>query len=452
MFRLDNSTCPGAPAWFTFTPNTAAGDTLNPFRTLLRNRLFLLAASLTITSISQAATVTIACGSSGNDINFCQKMANEWGAKNGHIVKHYSPPNNPTEALALYRQLFAAKSTDIDVIILDTVWPGVLKDHLVDMSKAAASQVGLHFPAIVANNTVDGKLLGLPWYTDAGLLYYRKDLLDKHKVAVPTTWDEFNTAAKTVLAAERKAGNNDLQGFVFQAKAYEGLSCNALEWVSSFGGGTVIDSSGKVTINNPAAAKALNMAASWIGDIAPKGVLNYAEEDARGVFQSGKAVFMRNWPYAWSLTQKGDSPIKGKVGITTLPKNGAAGKPAATLGGWQLAVSKYSKASDAAVSLALHMSSAEVQKARAIEGSFNPTRPALYQDKDIAAQNPFMTSLGDVFSAAVARPATVTGLKYPEVSQAFWDATHDVLSKKSTGEEAVKKLEAKLNQIKRSKW
>jgi trehalose/maltose transport system substrate-binding protein len=161
---------------------------------------------------------------------------------------------------------------------------------------------------------------------------------------------------------------------------------------------------------------------------------------------------MRNWPYAWSLTQKGDSPIKGKVGITTLPKNGAAGKPAATLGGWQLAVSKYSKASDAAVSLALHMSSAEVQKARAIEGSFNPTRPALYQDKDIAAQNPFMTSLGDVFSAAVARPATVTGLKYPEVSQAFWDATHDVLSKKSTGEEAVKKLEAKLNQIKRSKW
>ena len=192
--------------------------------------------------------------------------------------------------------------------------------------------------------------------------------------------------------------------------------------------------------------------ASWIGTIAPNGVLNYAEEDARGVFQNGKAVFMRNWPYAWALSQAPDSPIKGKVGVMPLPKGGADGRHAATLGGWQLAVSKYSKSPDAAAALVMFMTSEEIEKDRAIKGSYNPTRPALYKDKDVLAASPFMGQLSDVFTNAVARPATATGLKYPEVSQAFWDATHDVLSKKTSAEESLKRLEGRLKQVKRSGW
>jgi trehalose/maltose transport system substrate-binding protein len=162
---------------------------------------------------------------------------------------------------------------------------------------------------------------------------------------------------------------------------------------------------------------------------------------------------MRNWPYAWSLGQAADSPIKDKIGVAALPAGtGPGSKKAATLGGWQLAVSKYSKNVDAAASLALYMTSAEIQKKRAVGGSYNPTIPALYKDGDIAKANPFMVELLDVFTNAAARPATATGLKYPEVSNAFWDATHDVLEKKSTGAEAVKKLEAKLKQIKKAKW
>src|SRR5208282_4220423 len=109
-------------------------------------------------------------------------------------------------------------------------------------------------------------------------------------------------------------------------------TCDALEWINSYGGGTIIDSSGKITINNPQAVAALKQAASWINNIAPQGVLNYGEEEARGVFQSGKAAFMRNWPYAWSLAQGADSPIKGKVGVSPLPKGGANGHNSATLG------------------------------------------------------------------------------------------------------------------------
>ncbi|MEY3613814.1 MAG: hypothetical protein RJB14_3536 [Pseudomonadota bacterium] len=397
---------------------------------------------------AQAVEITITCGPSGSDVEFCLKHAQAWAAKTGHSIKNFSPPTSPTEKLALYRQLFAAKSGDIDVLQIDTAWPGILKDHLQDLKPFSKGLENQHFPAIVANNTVGGRLLAMPWYTDAGLLYYRKDLLAKYKLPVPTTWEELTLAAAKVQAGERAKGDNDFHGFVFQAKAYEGLTCNALEWVSGSGGGTVVDEQGQITVNNAQAAQALNRAARWIGTISPVGVLNYEEEEARGVFQNANALFMRNWPYAWSLLQKDDSLVKGKVGIAKLP-----GSPsAATLGGWHLGVSKYSKNAAIAADLVMHMTSAQVQKARAIGGSFNPTLPALYQDKDITTANDFMSSLADVFANSVARPTTATGLKYPQVSQSFYNAAHEVMSQRATGEEAVKKLESRLKQIRRKHW
>lgn len=397
-------------------------------------------------------TVTISCGSVGQDFEFCKKAGDEWSAKTGNTVKHLSIPQSSSDILGLFRQMFAAKATELDVLSVDVVWPGLLKQHLLDLTPFANGAQKDHFPAIVANNTVGGKLLAMPWFTDAGVLYYRKDLLAKYNEKAPTTWTELTATATKVMDGERKAGMADMQGFVFQAKAYEGLTCDGVEWVSSFGGGNIVDATGKITINNPQAAKALDTAAGWIGTIAPTGVLNYGEEEARGVFQKGNAVFMRNWPYAWSLSQGADSPVKGKVGVVALPK-GEGGKTAATLGGWQLAVSKYSKNPKESADLVMYLTSAVVQKDRAIRGSYNPTIATLYKDKEVLAANPFFGDLYDTFVGAVPRPATVTGAKYNEVSAAFWNATHEVLSKKATGAESVKKLEAKLGQIRRGpKW
>ena len=416
--------------------------------------LVVKAAALTLTTplwlagAAQAATVTISCGSVGQDYENCKTMTAQWAKKTGHEVKIFTIPNSTTDILALFRQLFAAKSPDLDVVNVDVVWPGVIKDHLLDLKPYSKGVEKEHFPAIVANNTVDGKLLAMPWFTDAGLLFYRKDLVEKYGAKPPTTWEELAATAKKIQDGERAAGNKDFQGFVFQAKAYEGLTCNALEWVSGSGGGTVVDEQGQITINNAQAAQALNRAARWIGTISPVGVLNYEEEEARGVFQNANALFMRNWPYAWSLLQKDDSLVKGKVGIAKLP-----GTPsAATLGGWHLGVSKYSKNAAIAADLVMYMTSAQVQKARAMGGSFNPTLPALYQDKDIITANDFMSSLADVFANSVARPTTATGLKYPQVSQSFYNAAHEVMSQRATGEEAVKKLESRLKQIRRKHW
>ncbi|MEE4378576.1 MAG: ABC transporter substrate-binding protein [Candidatus Competibacteraceae bacterium] len=397
----------------------------------------------------QAATISIACSALGQELELCRTGADTWAKETGHTVNIVSTPNSSTERLALYQQLLAAGAADVDVFLIDVIWPGILSSQLIDLTPYADGTEQAHFQAIIGNNTVDGRLVAMPWFIDAGLLYYRKDLLDKYGEPVPETWAQLTATAKKIQTAERAAGNDKLWGFVWQGRAYEGLTCNALEWVVSHDGGTIVDAEGKVTINNPQAIAALTQAAGWMKTISPEGVLNYAEEEARGVFQAGNAVFMRNWPYAWALARSPDSAVKGKVGVAALPKGGAAGRYAATLGGGQLAVSKYSNHPAIAADLVLYLTGAAEQKRRAIEGSFNPTRKALYQDPEILAANPFFGDLYDTFVNAVPRPSTVTGAKYNPLSSEFWNAVHSVLSGQLSASTSLARLENRLKRLSR---
>ncbi len=401
-----------------------------------------------------AATVTISCGALGQELQICQQGAEAWAKKTGNQVKVVSTPSSATERLALYQQMLAARSGDIDVYQIDVIWPGLLAEHLEDLSAAVDKPtLDKHFPSIVKNNTVNGKLVGMPWFTDAGLLYYRSDLLEKYGRKVPTTWAEMAETAKIIQDGERKAGQARMQGFVFQGKAYEGLTCNALEWVDSFGGGSIVGPDGKITINNPQAVAALKAAQSWIGQISPQGALNYEEEQARAVFQSGDAAFMRNWPYAWALAQGPDSPVKGKVGVAPLPKGGEQGKNSGTLGGWQLAVSRYSPNKQAAIDLVKYLASEEEQKRRVIAGSFLPTIQSLYQDPDALKALPLLKDIQPTLAAAVARPATPTGQRYNQVSTEFFNGVHSVLTGKQQPEAAVQQIQRNLDRLSRGgRW
>lgn len=422
-------------------------------------RLRALAVGLTLAAgmhgasvaLAAGATLTFACGASANDQEYCVKHAQAWAQATGNVVKTISVSQNPVETLALFRQLFAAKSPDVDVIMMDVVWPGVIQKHLLDLKPFSNGVEREHFLAMVENMTVGDRLVGMPWYTDAGLLYYRKDLLVKYGRPVPKTWEELISTAEHVQTQERAAGRT-FHGYVFQGRAYEGLSCNALEWVASHNGGTVVRADGTIDVRNPGFIASLNMGRSLVSRVSPPGVLNYNEEDSRGVFQNGGALFMRNWPYAWGLLNKGDSVVRGRVGIAALPAGGTNGRPAATLGGWSLGVSKYSRFPKEAADLVLYMTSASTQKKRAIEASFNPTRPALYEDADIERANPFMVQLKDVFANSVARPSTVTATRYPRVSQQFWDAVHEVMSGRAEAEDAARRLEGRLHLVKRQEW
>jgi trehalose/maltose transport system substrate-binding protein len=412
----------------------------------------LLSASATPTQ--SQVTVSISCSSLGIELELCQEGADAWAKQTGNKVKLVATPPDANERLALYQQLLAAGSADIDVFQIDVIWPGTLANHFVDLkSLIPAEDLKDHFETLTTNDTVEGKLVAVPFFVDAGLLYYRQDLLDKYGKKPPKDWAELTETAKAILAGER-AGNAQLQGFVWQGRAYEGLTCNSIEWVASFGGGTIIETDGKISINNAQAAAALTLAKSWIGTISPEGVLNYAEEDSRGVFQSGNAVFMRNWPYAWSLANAPDSPVKGKVGIALLPQGtGQGARHASALGGQHLAVSKYSAHPKEAADLVRYLTSAEEQKRRAIKGSFNPTRKSLYSDAELLGALPFLKDFEAVLENSVARPSTVTGAKYSRAASDYIRAVHNTLSGKGTAEENLAALEKQLDRLSRGgRW
>src|SRR5215472_7402163 len=321
-----------------------------------------------------------------------EALTKKWANKTGNKLEYIGRPNDISAVLPLFQQQWAAKSPDVDIYQIDVVWQGIAAPHAVDLKKYyKEDELKAYFPRIIENNTVGGKLVSIPLFTDAGILYYRTDLLEKYRYKEPPkTWEELAAMAKKIQDGERAAGKPDFQGFVFQGRASEGLSCNALEWIYSYGGGSVIEPDKRVTINNADAIKALDTAHSWVGSITPVGVTTYAEEEARNIWQTGNAAFMRNWPYAYALGIDPKSAVSGKFDVTVLPKGGETGKNAACLGGWQLMVSAYSKVPDAAADLVRYLSSPEVQKRIAIHFSVLPTRPALYSDPDVLAKKPFL--------------------------------------------------------------
>lgn len=405
--------------------------------------------------LAQAARVVVSCGSVGTEFELCKSGAEAWARQTGNQVEIITAPASSSDRLAQYQLLLAARSPDIDVLVIDTTWPGMIGDFFIDLrERIPAEDLKRFFPAFIANNTLAGRLTALPWFIDGGVLHYRKDLLERYQKAVPKTWAELVQTAEQIQTAERKAGNGRFWGYVFQGRAYEGLTCNALEWIDSFGGGGIVNAKGQVTIDHPLAIQALELAATWIGSISPPGVLNYMEEESRGVFQSGNALFLRNWPYVWKFSNAPDSPLRGKTGVAALPAGPApGGKPTSTLGGWSLGVSKYSRAPETAVSLVRYLTSSAEQKRRALATGLNPSIPALYLDAELIRMNPSLPALKVVFDHAVPRPSQITGTRYNQVSTEFWESVHQILSKQREPRAEVRRLKSELLRIGRNgKW
>ncbi|MER9640343.1 ABC transporter substrate-binding protein [Mesorhizobium sp. M0239] len=400
-----------------------------------------------------AVDLSIVSGDTGDGIKVLREILDRYEKDSGNKVGIVVMPASGTDQFGQYRLWLAAGNSDIDVYQTDVIWAPQLASQLVDLTAATKDIVAEHFPSIIRSQTVDGKLVALPIFTDAPALYYRKDLLDKYGAKVPATWKELADTARLVMDKERAAGNRDIWGFVFQGNAYEGLTCDALEWVMSNGGGQIIEPDGTISVNNSQAAAVLDMVKGWVGTIAPPGVLAYQEEESRGVWQTGNAVFMRNWPYAYALGNGEGSPIKGKFDVVPLPAGtGEGARPVATLGGWNLAVSKYSKHPDAAIELIKFIASPAMQKYRTLKTSNLPTIQALYDDADIARQQPIVPRWKQIFLDAVPRPSAATRIKYNEASSQFWNAVHNTLSGDGTAADNLADLEAMLTKLKGRGW
>jgi trehalose/maltose transport system substrate-binding protein len=412
-----------------------------------------LAATAVLGSAAAAEEITYVSGAVGNAVANFDALVAPWEERTGHDVVLVPMPASTSDQFGQYRLWLAAQNGDIDIYQTDVIWAPQLAEHFVDLTEVASELMTQHFDSVVQSQTVNGKLVALPIFTDAPALYYRTDLLEKHGREVPTTWAELTETAQFIQDAERAEGNAEIWGFVFQGNAYEGLTCNALEWVKSHGGGQVVEADGTVSINNPQAVAALEQAASWVGTIAPEGVLAYQEEEARGLWQTGNAVFMRNWPYAYLLSNGEDSAVAGKFDVAPLPGGSGEGAGSAgTLGGWNVAVSRYGDNQDIAIDFALYLASAEAQEQRAVNEGNLPTIEALYSDPEVLAANPFFERWLPVFQQAVPRPSAPTQGAYNEVSSLFWSATHDVLSGNETAADALEILEADLEDLKGDAW
>lgn len=359
-------------------------------------------------------------------------LSSKFTEATGIEVEVVPRPEGSDETLATYLRLFQAESGDMDVLMIDVVWPGSLAPHLLDLSDAFSDTIDQYYEGIVTNNTVDGKLVGIPWFGDFGMLYYRTDLLEEYGFSEPpATWQELQDMATTIIEGE-SADNPNFTGFVFQGNAYEGLTCDGLEWLASTGGGTIVDPDGTVTLNNDAAIQTLAMAQGWVGTISPQGVTTYQEDESLQTFLGGNSAFMRNWPYAYSISNGTDSAIAGKFDVAPLPA--AEGEDhVGTVGGWQIAVSSYSKNPEAAIEYAKYITSAEVIKWRALVGSFVPTMASVAEDPEVAEAMPFLANLADV--VRVTRPAGPAGDLYNEVSSAFFQGVNGILTGDSPEDE-----------------
>jgi len=321
----------------------------------------------------------------------------------GVKVKDEILPSSSDEQHQFYAINLQARSSDFDVFALDVIWvaefaqAGWLRDitPLLPMSQRKD-----FFPGPIAAVTHEGRIYALPWFIDAGLLYYRMDLLAKYKLTPPHTWDELVHDASTVMAREP-----GLYGFVWQGKQYEGLVCNALEYLWSNGGGVM--QNGRVVLDSAANRQSLGFMRDLIVRyrVTPPFVTTLTEEPSREIFGQGKAVFLRNWPYAWRLFEAPGSAVRGKVGISVLP-HFAGGASAATLGGWQLGINRYSHHAAQAEQLVQFLGSASAQKAMALAYGFSPPRRSLYHDPELKAAAPFLISLETVFEKARPRPVT----------------------------------------------
>jgi trehalose/maltose transport system substrate-binding protein len=338
----------------------------------------------------------------------------------GINVKVVPHPTQSDQAYAQLARNFSSHSSSIDVMMLDVIWPGAFAPYLVDLKPTLGAQAKLHAQGIVQNDTVDGHLVAMPWFGDYGILYYRTDLLRKYGYkSPPKTWAQLGAMAKKIQAGE-KATNPLFQGFVWQGNAYEGLTCDALEWIASSGGGHFIDN-GKVTINNPRAAAVLNLIRSWVGTIAPRGVTSYQEEDARNVFDGGNSAFMRNWPYAYAASK--GTAVDGKFSVTVLPHG--PGVSVGTVGGWQVGVSKYSNHQGAAIEWVRYITSPAVERFDAIYNSNVPTIPSVARDRAVVRANPYLKpAIASV--TRVTRPAAALGTHYAQGSQIIYQGINRI--------------------------
>jgi len=381
-----------------------------------------------------------------DELPAAEQESQEFTRETGILVKHLPVPETSLSQLGLWRKLLQEGGSAPDVLGIDVIWPGILNEYLIDLKPYAANELSMEDPDLVASYTVNGKVVALPYHPQIGVLSYRVDLLRQYGYPrPPRTWDELEKMAARIQAGERVKGKKDFWGYVWQGAAAESLTCNALEWQAAEGGGRVIEDDKTISVNNPGAIRSWQRAAHWIGWISPPGVVAYRELDGMNVWNSGNAAFRRTWQSEFRLSHWQKPSIGDVVGYTSVP--GGSGGRAATLGGTGLGVSRSSAHPLEAITFVRSLVRRDLQARQQRGRSEAPAKPELF-DLPLELQ-PYARPAegGERRSRIVARPSTVSGSAYEEVTGAYMLAVHSVLTREKSALEAAAALEKQLVEI-----
>jgi multiple sugar transport system substrate-binding protein len=332
-------------------------------------------------------------------------------------------PHSSTDFHDLLTQKLRNRDPELDVFLMDVIWPAEFAAAgwalPLDRWFLPAEQKKFLAAGILAN-TYQGNIYGIPLFTDAGMLYYRKDLLTKYNFSPPDTWTGLVSQAKSILAREN---DPHLTGFSGQFKQYEGLICNMMEYILGNGAALWDERELKSSLNLPKAKDAVRFVRDKIiGEISHRGVLAYQEPESLALFTEGKAIFHRNWPYAWDIANDSRaSKVAGLTGVAPLPAF-SNNHSIATLGGWQLAISRYSRRPELAWKFASFMTSREMQKRIALFMGRAPTRSELYRDPEILKKNPEFKFQFTNLMHAVPRPPTPVYSPLSNIMQRYFSS------------------------------
>ncbi|MBD2329041.1 ABC transporter substrate-binding protein [Alkalinema sp. FACHB-956] len=378
-----------------------------------------------------AIELTVMIGA--QEIPTWKPVIDQWEAQQSQIrIKIIEGPTATNLVEDLYTSAFLLGKSPYDLIFMDIVWvpkfaaAGWLLD-LTDLLSAA--DLADFLPADVAGGRYAGGLYRLPARTDAGLLFYRQDLLAAAGYQPPETTLELLKIAQDLQKQQKVRW-----GYLWQGKQYEGLPAMFVEILAGHGGFWVDSETRTVGLDRPEALNALQFLAETLAaKISPPGVTTYQEEETRRMFQNGDALFLRNWPYVWPLANATDSPVRGKIALKPMvhaPGFASAG----CLGGWGWGIAKSTRHPEAAWQAVQHLCSSIAQKQMTLAYGYLPTRRSLYQDPEILQKYPFFPSMLTVLEAAVLRPPIAQYAQASDILQRYLSAA---LSKRLSPEQAL---------------